>query len=103
MRRILIDQARSRKAKKRGGDAARIELDPELVAEWTIKDDRLESLDVALTKFEKIEPDKAALVKLRYFVGLKIHEAAEVLGISTATANRNWAYSKAWLQAELDG
>ena len=101
MRRILIEQARARRTKKRGGDAARIELEPDLLADLKVKDKRLEQLDEALTRFETTEPEKAELVKLRYFVGMKIHEAADVMGISTATADRHWAYAKAWLQTEL--
>lgn len=101
MRRILIEQARARATKKRGGDANRIAIEPELLADMEAKDERLESLNEALTRLETSEPEKAELVKLRYFVGLKIHEAAELLEISTATADRHWAYAKAWLQAEL--
>ena len=101
MRRILIDQARARGARKRGGDVARIEMDPNLIEDWANRDERLDALDEALSRFEKSHPEKAELVKLRYFAGLKIHKAAEVLGISTATADRHWAYAKAWLQSEL--
>lgn len=101
MRRILIDRARARNANKRGGGAAKIDLPPELIVNWVETDERLELLDVALERLEKIEPEKAELVKLRYFAGLKIREAAEILGISTATADRYWAYSRAWLQSEL--
>ena len=101
MRRILIDRARARKAEKRGGDAVRVELSPDLFGESDESDDRLEELDEALQKFESIEPEKAELVKLRYFAGMKIHEAAEVLGISTATADRHWAFAKAWMQSEM--
>lgn len=102
MRRILIDQARARGAVKRGGDIVRIEFEPGLLADVKEKDDRLEMLNGALTKFEQSEPEKAELVKLRYFVGMTIHEAADVIGISTATADRHWAYAKAWLQSELN-
>jgi RNA polymerase sigma factor (sigma-70 family) len=58
-------------------------------------------LDEALAKLERQQPSKAPLVKLRYFAGLSIREAAEALGISTATADRYWAYARAWLQREL--
>ena len=102
MRRILIDRARARKAKKRGGNAQRIEGHPDqFVIADDLKDERLPQLDEALTKFEALAPDKSELVRLRYFVGLSIREAAEILGISTATADRYWAYAKAWLQAEM--
>jgi RNA polymerase sigma factor (TIGR02999 family) len=101
MRRILIEQARARGTRKRGGDAVRIEIEPELIADFKVKDERLEMLDEALTRFERTEPEKAELVKLRYFVGMTVDEAADVMGISTATADRHWAYAKAWLQTEL--
>lgn len=101
MRRILIDHARTRNAKKRGGEHARADVPIDQIAFELQDSERLESLNEALEKFEAIEPVKANLVKLRYFAGLKIHEAAEILGISTATADRYWAYSRAWLQTEL--
>jgi RNA polymerase sigma factor (TIGR02999 family) len=101
MRRILIDRARARKSEKRGGAAERAEIDVDRIVPSTVSDDRLTALNEALSHFEKLEPEKAELVKLRYFVGLKIHEAAEVLGISTATADRYWAYARAWLQSDL--
>ena len=62
----------------------------------------LASLDDALTRLERVEPEKAELVKMRYFAGLTIRETADILGISTATADRHWAYAKAWLQTELN-
>jgi len=101
MRRILIDRARVRNAQKRGGRIHRTHLDVDQIAETILDLDPLEALDRALKRFEAIEPDKAELVKLRYFVGLTIREAAEVLGISTATADRQWNYARAWLQTEL--
>ncbi len=101
MRRILIDRARARKAIKRGGQRARIDQDVDQFGLTDQSLERLEALDEALNRFEKLEPEKAELVKLRYFSGLKIREAAEVLGISTATADRHWAYARAWLQTAL--
>lgn len=65
-------------------------------------DDQLLALNDALDRFAALEPQQAELVKLRYFVGLKIEEAAEVLGISQATAKRWWTYAKAWLAADLN-
>jgi RNA polymerase sigma factor (sigma-70 family) len=65
-------------------------------------DDQLLVLNDALDRFAKLEPQQAELVKLRYFVGLKIEEAAEVLGISKATATRWWAYARAWLFHEMN-
>jgi RNA polymerase sigma factor (sigma-70 family) len=60
------------------------------------------SVDDALSKLAEVAPEKAELVKLRYFAGLSTAEAAEVLGISTATADRYWAYARAWLQREIE-
>ncbi len=100
MRRILIDHARSKQALKRGGglqrqDAYDVDLvEPEPPA-------RLLEMDEVLQRFEKLEPRKAELVKLRYFVGMTIPQAAEALQISPATADRDWAYARAWLHAEL--
>jgi len=101
MRRILIDRARARRAIKRGGSLARIDVELDVLQQSIGDHDRLVALDEALKQFESIEPEKAELVKLRYFTGLKIREAAEVLGISTATADRHWAYARAWLQSKL--
>jgi DNA-directed RNA polymerase specialized sigma24 family protein len=64
-------------------------------------DDKLLALDEALAKFEKCDADKAKLVKLRWFSGLSIKEAAEAMGVSTATADRYWAYARSWLQREM--
>lgn len=102
MRRILIDHARSRDAVKRGGDMDRIHITMDRLVDPWIEQSKFDSLDKAIDKLEQQDPVKAELVKLRYFTGLKIHEAAEVLGISTATADRYWAYAKAWLQAEMN-
>jgi RNA polymerase sigma factor (TIGR02999 family) len=102
MRRILIDRARARKAGKRGGGAVQIDIEPDQLISESTENDKLEALDIALEKFEAIEPEKSELVKMRYFAGLSIREAAEILGISTATADRQWVYAKAWLQAEVD-
>lgn len=102
MRRILVDAARSRGAEKRGGGCRRAELDVgELAAAQD--DPKLLALDEALAKLEQRHPPKAQLVKLRYFAGLSIRDAAEVLGISTATADRYWAFARAWLQREMGG
>ena len=103
MRRILIDRARAKNAAKRGGDAMRVDLPPDQLGSDQFQDDRLVELNQALERFETLAPAKAELVKLRYFVGLSIREAAEVMGISTATADRYWAYAKSWLQTEVQG
>jgi len=100
MRRILIDQARQREAAKRGGGLNRHDVDEMQIAipEPTVD---LLALDEALTRFQKLDPRKANLVRLRYFAGLTIPEAADALGISATTADRYWAYARAWLHAEL--
>jgi RNA polymerase sigma factor (TIGR02999 family) len=100
MRRILVDSARSKRAQKRGGGHRRIEVEVEDLAAPQY-DQKLLALDAALAKLEQRYPRKAELVKLRYFAGLSIREAAETLGISTATADRYWAYARAWLQREM--
>jgi RNA polymerase sigma factor (TIGR02999 family) len=100
MRRILVDTARSKKAKKRDGGRKRVEIALEEIA-GREHDRKLLALDEALAKLEQQHPPKAQLVKLRYFAGLSIREAAEALGISTATADRYWAYARAWLQREM--
>lgn len=100
MRRILIDRARARGAAKRGGGLERLTLDASqmLVAEPPAE---LLDLDEALRRLEAQDPKKAQLVKLRFFAGLTITQAAGVLDISPATAERHWAYARAWLYHEL--
>ena len=100
MRRILVEQARRKKRIKHGGDLDRVELVDVPVFEVKATHDLLE-LDEALRKLEQQEPDKARLVKLRYYAGLTNDEAAAALGISAATASRYWAYSRAWLFGEI--
>jgi RNA polymerase sigma factor (TIGR02999 family) len=100
MRRILIDQARRREALKRGGQMQRQDLDDVQIAAPEPSVDLL-ALDEALTRFQQLDPPKAELVRLRYFAGLTVPQAAEALGISTTTADRYWAYARAWLHAEL--
>ncbi len=102
MRRILVESARSKSAAKRGGRHRRVEIEvTELAARP--QEPKLLALDDALAKLEQQHPTHARLVKLRYFAGLSVREAAEVLGISTATAGRYWAYARAWLQREMSG
>jgi RNA polymerase sigma factor (TIGR02999 family) len=100
MRRILIDNARRKQTRKHGGRLQRQEL--EAIAA-PAPDDELLALDEALDKLAAREPLKARLVELRYFGGLTGEQAAEVLGISPTTADRHWAYARAWLQAEVRG
>lgn len=96
MRRILVDQARQRLAFKRGGGAMQQMLD-DVAVTVDVPDEEMLDIDAALQAFAKIEPEKAELVKLRYFVGLSETEAANTLGISRATASRHWTFSRAWL------
>jgi RNA polymerase sigma factor (TIGR02999 family) len=100
MRRILVDSARRKRTLKRGGDRQHLHLDdiaaPEAGAD-------LLALDEALKKLAARDPAKARLVELRYFAGLTGEQAAKVLGISPATADRHWAYARAWLQTEVRG
>jgi RNA polymerase sigma factor (TIGR02999 family) len=100
MRRILIDQARRKESQRRGGGVTRESLEMVEIAAPEPADDFL-AVNEALARFEAIDKPKAELVKLRYFAGLTIPEAAEALGISTTTADRHWAYARAWLHAEL--
>lgn len=100
MRRILIMNARRRNAKKRGGGYQRIELDPTLLPAVE-RNERLLQLDEALKKLEQEQPQRAQLVKLRFFAGLTSAEAAAALGISDTTAQRYWTYAQAWLQREM--
>jgi RNA polymerase sigma factor (TIGR02999 family) len=100
MRRVLIDNARRRRSQRRGGEAQRRSLEG-LETASPASDDELLAVNDALERLHKIAPSKAELVKLRYFGGLTIPEAAQALGISTTTANRYWAYARAWLHEEL--
>jgi len=100
MRHILIDRARRKNRARHGKGLQRVNLDQVDLASAT-DDDTLLRVDEALTKFAAEEPDKAQLVKLRYFVGLSIPEAASAMGISESTAKRAWAYARAWLYDEL--
>ena len=100
MRRILIDRARRRNRVRHGGALQRVELDSVDVAD-AVPDEVLLRLDDALEKLAADSPGKAELVKLRFYMGLRIEEAAGILEISLATAKRHWAYARAWLFAEL--
>jgi RNA polymerase sigma factor (TIGR02999 family) len=102
MRRILIDKARKKQRLKRGRGFQRVDLDAVEVSVEEPPDD-LVALDDALVKLAQRHPDKAALVKLRYFAGLTIDETAQVLGISSSTADRHWTYARAWLYRQVAG
>ena len=100
MRRILVEKARQKRRQKHGGDLQRVEFfQPTAPIESPLED--LLTLDEALTRLEQQWPEKAKLVKLRYFAGLTIPEASEAMQISTATAERYWKFSRAWLDAQL--
>jgi len=101
MRRILVESARRKKADKRGGGRARLDLDDLTPAAPDRADDLL-ALDEALTRLGDADPQAAELVKLRYFGGLTIPESAAVLGVSPRTADSLWAYARAWLLDQLD-
>src|SRR5262249_32850663 len=101
MRRILVERARRKRRPKHGGDRQQIDLDEALCLVNPRED--LLALDDALTQLAAVEPVKAELVKLRYFAGLSIEEAAACLGISPATAKRYWAVARAWLFAAVAG
>jgi RNA polymerase sigma factor (TIGR02999 family) len=105
MRRILIDRARHKRRVRHGGELQRVDLEAvDLAASAApAEDDRLLALDAALTRLAEAHPFKAELIKLRHFGGLSIEDAAEVLGVSRATAYRHWEYARAWLLRELEG
>src|SRR5262245_50894005 len=101
MRRILIENARRKKAARHGGQLQRVDIEAVDLAVLTTKDDQVLIIDEALSRLAAHDALKAELVKLRYFVGLTIEQAAEVLGISAPTAKRYWAYARAWLFREI--
>jgi RNA polymerase sigma factor (TIGR02999 family) len=102
MRRILVENARRKRAAKRGGDQQRVGLEQVEIAAEGVPDDLL-ALDEALTLLAADEPKAAKLVSLRYFAGLTAKQAAEVLGISPRSADALWAYARAWLLREIQG
>ena len=100
MRRILVDFARTRGSRKRGGDVRKVELDESRVA-LPGRNTDLIALDSALNGLAAIDPRQAKVVELRFFAGLGVEETAEVLGISRRTAEREWAVAKLWLLREM--
>jgi RNA polymerase sigma factor (TIGR02999 family) len=100
MRRILIENARSKARAKRGGDWRRVDFE-DLDVSSSVSPDQLVALDDALGRLAALDPLAGELVKLRYFAGLGLDEAAVAVGVSTATAYRHWAYARAWLHGEL--
>ncbi len=102
MRRILIETARRKERIRHGGGQSRVQVDKLDLADVSASEDIL-ALDEALQRLSVEEPTVTQVVKLRYFAGLTIEQAAAALGISVRTANRHWAYAKAWLFQELTG
>ena len=102
MRRILIDRARHRQTRKAGGGRHRLDLDDLEPALEEESGDRLLALDEALRQLEAEDPRKAELVKLRFFAGLTAEQAAAALGVSTSTAEKDWAYARSCLRVAID-
>jgi RNA polymerase sigma factor (TIGR02999 family) len=100
MRRILIERARGKSRAKRGGNWQRVDFE-ELDVATSVSPDQLVALDDAVVRLTALDPLAGELVKLRYFAGLALDQAAAALGVSTATAYRHWAYARAWLRSEL--
>lgn len=100
MRRILVEKARRRQRLRHGGGLQRVDLDEIEIASG-VREDQLIALDDALVKLEGEDPSKAAVVKLRYFVGLSAEETAATLQLSVASVERYWAFAKAWLFKEI--
>jgi RNA polymerase sigma factor (TIGR02999 family) len=102
MRRILIDHARHKQAHKCGGGRERMPLEDAEMTDPVTPEDIL-AVDDALAKLAAEDPQTAEIVKLRLFAGLSIEQAAEALGVSRATAYRQWTYARAWLRSEIQG
>jgi RNA polymerase sigma-70 factor, ECF subfamily len=101
MRRILLDHARQRGAAKRGGGWKRVTLNDRLIPGLE-SDDKLLALDEALGRLSQLDPRQAQIVELRFFGGLSVEEAAQVLGMSKRSVEREWTMVRAWLRRELD-
>ncbi len=102
MRRIIVESARRRLRLKRGGDLARLDIG-ELEVASEVPDERLIEIDESLARLDREDHSAAALVKLRFYAGMSISEAADVLGISRSSAYEQWAYARAWLRTEVEG
>jgi RNA polymerase sigma factor (TIGR02999 family) len=102
MRHILVDRARRRNALKRGGGGAKVDVPEDALA---APDDRTDAellaVDEALGRLSEVDPQAAELVKLRYFAGMSISAAADALGVAPRTADRLWAYARAWLRVAI--
>jgi RNA polymerase sigma factor (TIGR02999 family) len=103
MRRLLIDSARRKAAVKHGGGLQRVELDYDRDVPVRPPPEELLALDAALTKLAAEDPAAAQFVELHFFAGLTVDEAADALGVSRATAYRQWNYARAWLKCEVGG
>ena len=102
MRRILVERARKKARMRHGGELERVDLEHVTIATED-KDDTVLAIHEALEKLAAESPQKAEIVKLRYFTGMEHAEIAEALGISEPTVRRHWAYARSWLYAELKG
>jgi RNA polymerase sigma factor (TIGR02999 family) len=100
MRRILTDNAKRKLRVRHGGGQQRVELDDGVTAAES-EADHILAVSAALEKFAQVDPKRAELVKLRYFIGLTFEQAAEVMDISVPTAKRYWAFARAWLYEEI--
>ena len=104
MRRILVEKARRKKSEKYGGTLNRVDLNEVMLGtERVASVEDVLGLDEAISKLVEIDPIKGELVKLRFFTGLTNRQAAEVLGVSTNTADRYWAYARAWIRLRIQG
>jgi len=102
MRRILIERARKRRTLKRGGNAARVDIDTGSVHAADARDNKLLQLHDALNDLEEHDARKSEIVKLRFFAGLTTREIADTLSLSTATVERDWKFARAWLHRKMD-
>lgn len=101
MRRILVDHARQHQAEKRGGEFEKIPIDQANEPAAKQQDVNIVALDAALTRLAEVDPEQSELVELRYFAGLTIEDAAQVMSMSLGTAKRRWTAAKAWLRREI--
>ena len=101
MRRIVVDDARRRMSQKRGSGSVSLALDDLAAPEPSVGTVDVLALDAALGELERLDPDQGRLVELRFFGGLTVEEAAEVMGVSPATVKREWAVAKGWLHRAL--
>ncbi len=102
MRRILVERARRRLAGRHGGNLERCDLDDVEIAAPIENDERLIAVHEALDRFSRDEPEKAELVKLRFFTGVSLAEACAIMGLPERTAKRHWAFARAWLMEAID-